>query len=99
MADPYSILGVSRGASAADIKKAYRALAKTLHPDTNRDNPKAAARFSEVTRAYDVIGDADKRARFDRGEIDIDGNPANPFAGAGAGAGGFGGVHSPFPIP
>jgi DnaJ-class molecular chaperone len=91
MSDPYMILGVARGASAAEIKKAYRALAKTLHPDTNRDNPAAAARFSEVTRAYDVISDPDKRARYDRGEIDIDGNPANPFAGGG---GGFGGARS-----
>ena len=87
-ADPYSLLGVSRSASAADIKKAYRTLAKELHPDANKDNPRAADRFSEVTRAYDLLSDADKRARFDRGEIDIDGNPANPFAG---GFGGFAG--------
>lgn len=89
-ADPYTLLGVSRTATEADIKKAYRKLAKELHPDANRDNPKAAERFSEVTRAYDVVGDKDKRAKFDRGEIDADGNPANPFAGgfrAGAGAG------------
>ncbi|MEQ1724487.1 MAG: DnaJ C-terminal domain-containing protein [Sphingopyxis sp.] len=87
-ADPYTLLGVSRTATEADIKKAYRKLAKELHPDANRDNPKAAERFSEVTRAYDVVGDKDKRAKFDRGEIDADGNPANPFAGgfrAGAG--------------
>lgn len=91
--DPYTLLGVPRSASEADIKKAYRKLAKELHPDANKDNPKAAERFSEVTQAYDILGDADKRARFDRGEIDADGNPANPFAGAGAGfgAGGFGG--------
>ncbi|QJQ31481.1 J domain-containing protein [Sphingomonas lacunae] len=90
--DPYTLLGVPRSASEADIKKAYRKLAKELHPDANKDNPKAAARFSEVTQAYDILGDAEKRARFDRGEIDADGNPANPFAGAGAGfgAGGFG---------
>ena len=85
MADPYQILGVTRTASEAEIKSAYRTLAKQLHPDRNQDNPDAAARFSEITRAYDVLGDADKRARFDRGEIDIDGNPAHPF-----GAGGFG---------
>jgi DnaJ-class molecular chaperone len=87
MADPYAILGVPRGASEADIKKAYRGLAKELHPDRNSDNPKAAERFSEVTAAYDLLTDKDKRARFDRGEIDSDGNPTSPF-GAG-GRGGF----------
>jgi DnaJ-class molecular chaperone len=90
MADPYSILGVARSASEKDIKSAYRKLAKELHPDRNQDNPKAAERFSEVTRAYDLLSDKDKRARFDRGEIDADGNPAMPF-GAGFGGGGFGG--------
>jgi DnaJ-class molecular chaperone len=90
MADPYSTLGVARGASDADIKKAYRKLAKELHPDTNPNNPKAAARFAGVTAAYDLLSDKDKRARFDRGEIDGDGNPANPFAGArGSSGGGF----------
>jgi DnaJ-class molecular chaperone len=92
MADPYATLGVARGASEKDIKSAYRKLAKELHPDRNADNPKAAERFSEVTRAYDLLSDKDKRARFDRGEIDADGNPANPFAGGGFGGGGpFGG--------
>lgn len=76
MADPYQILGVARGASDADIKKAYRKLAKELHPDRNKDNPKASERFSHVTNAYDLLSDKDKRARFDRGEIDGDGNPA-----------------------
>lgn len=90
MADPYSTLGVARGASDADIKKAYRKLAKELHPDTNPNNPKAAERFAGVTAAYDLLGDKEKRARFDRGEIDGDGNPANPFAGA-RGSGGGGG--------
>ena len=90
MADPYSTLGIARGATDADIKKAYRKLAKELHPDTNPNNPKAAERFARVTAAYDLLGDKDKRARFDRGEIDGDGNPANPFAGArGSGGGGF----------
>ena len=85
MADPYATLGVSRGASEKDIKSAYRKLAKELHPDRNKDNPNAAERFSQVTQAYDLLSDADKRARFDRGEIDADGNPANPFAGMGGG--------------
>lgn len=89
-ADPYSILGIARGASEADIKKAYRKLAKELHPDRNKDNPKAAERFSQVTAAYDLLNDKDKRAKFDRGEIDADGNPTAPF-GFGAGRGGPGG--------
>ncbi|MCB2044648.1 MAG: DnaJ domain-containing protein [Novosphingobium sp.] len=97
MADPYSTLGVARGATEKDIKSAYRKLAKELHPDRNKDNPKAADRFAEVTRAYDLLSDKDKRAQFDRGEIDADGNPANPFAGMGGSRGaagsqrGFGG--------
>ncbi len=90
MADPYTILGVPRGAVEKDIKSAYRKLAKELHPDRNSDNPKATERFSEVTRAYDLLSDKDKRARFDRGEIDIDGNPAGFGYGGGAG-GGYGG--------
>jgi len=84
MADPYQTLGVARGASEADIKKAYRKLAKELHPDRNKDNPKASERFSQVTNAYDLLNDKDKRARFDRGEIDGDGNPAAPFGFGGA---------------
>lgn len=90
MADPYATLGVARGAGEADIKKAYRKLAKELHPDRNKDNPKAAEKFSQVTQAYDLLTDKDKRARFDRGEIDGDGNPTSPF-GFGGGAGGAGG--------
>lgn len=90
MADPYQTLGVARGASEADIKKAYRKLAKELHPDRNKDNPKATERFSAATNAYDLLNDKDKRARFDRGEIDGDGNPAAPF-GFGAGQGNPGG--------
>ena len=94
MADPYQTLGVARGAAEGDIKKAYRKLAKELHPDRNKDNPKAAERFSQVTNAYDLLSDKDKRARFDRGEIDGDGNPAAPFGfggGGGARPGGPGG--------
>ena len=83
MRDPYTILGVPRTASEADIKSAYRKLAKELHPDRNTDNPNAAEKFSEATRAYDLLSDKAKRAQFDRGEIDAEGNPANPFAGMG----------------
>lgn len=90
MADPYSILGVSKGADEKAIKTAYRKLAKELHPDKNTDNPKAADRFSEVTRAYDLLSDAKKRAQFDRGEIDENGQARAPF-GYGGGGNGFGG--------
>lgn len=89
-ADPYTTLGVGRGASEKEIKSAYRKLAKELHPDANTDNPKATDRFSEVTGAYDLLSDKDKRAQFDRGEIDADGNPAMGFgSGFGGGQGGF----------
>jgi DnaJ-class molecular chaperone len=87
--DLYSQLGVKRGATEAEIKKAYRSLAKQLHPDRNRDNPKAAERFAKVTQAYDLLSDANKRARYDRGEIDEEGNPKMPFGG-GFGGGGHG---------
>ncbi|MBB3859790.1 DnaJ-class molecular chaperone [Novosphingobium hassiacum] len=90
MADPYTTLGVPRSASEKDIKSAYRKLAKELHPDKNKDNPKATERFSEVTTAYDLLSDKDKRAKFDRGEIDADGNPAG-FGGFGGGRGSQGG--------
>ncbi len=91
MADPYTTLGVARTATEAEIKKAYRKLAKELHPDKNKGNPKASDRFSAVTNAYDLLTDKDKRARFDRGEIDGDGNPAAPFGfgGGGGNPGGF----------
>jgi len=85
--DLYSRLGIKRGASEAEIKKAYRSLAKQLHPDRNKDNPNAAKRFGEITHAYDLLSDKDKRARYDRGEIDEEGNPRMPF-GAGFGGGG-----------
>jgi DnaJ-class molecular chaperone len=83
--DLYQQLGIARGASEAEIKKAYRSLAKQLHPDRNKDNPKAAERFAKVSQAYEILSDKDKRARYDRGEIDEDGNPRMPFGG------GFGG--------
>src|SRR5688572_2523483 len=73
MRDPYEILGVPRTATADDIKKAYRALAKKLHPDLNPGDAKAATQFKEVSVANDLLSDPDKRARFDRGEIDASG--------------------------
>jgi DnaJ-class molecular chaperone len=98
MADLYSQLGVKRDAGEADIKKAYRKLAKELHPDRNKDNPKATERFSSVTRAYDILLDKDKRAQYDRGEIDEEGNPKMPF-GYGRGAGAQGGPGGGFRRP
>lgn len=92
--DLYQRLGIQRGASDADIKKAYRSLAKQLHPDRNKDKPDAAKRFSEVTHAYDLLSDKDKRARYDRGEIDEDGNPKMPF---GSGFGGYSSGAGPQP--
>ena len=91
--DLYQRLGIKRGATDVEIKKAYRSLAKQLHPDRNKDNPKANERFSEVTQAYDILADKDKRGRYDRGDIDEDGNPK--FAGySGGGSARQGG--SPF---
>jgi DnaJ-class molecular chaperone len=70
MADPYATLEVERTASAAEIKKSYRRLAKKLHPDLNPGNKKIESQFKEITAAYDLLSDPKKRARFDRGEID-----------------------------
>src|ERR687886_1843705 len=91
--DLYSVLGVSRKASADEIKKAYRKLARQYHPDRNPDNKQAEERFKEVSQAYDVLGDPDKRKQYDRG--------TGPFAAGGPGgfdpgafAGGFGDILS-----
>ena len=89
--DPYKELGVSRGASADEIKKAFRKLAKELHPDTNKDKA-AEERFKRVTAAFDLLGDAEKRAKYDQGEIDADGREQQRgYGGPRGGAGGFGG--------
>ncbi|HEY0422120.1 MAG TPA: J domain-containing protein [Rhodopila sp.] len=74
MKDPYEILGVQRTADEAAIRAAYRKLAKTHHPDVNPGKPDAATRFGEISSAYDLLSDKDKRARFDRGEIDAEGH-------------------------
>ncbi|HEY0181646.1 MAG TPA: J domain-containing protein [Rhodopila sp.] len=74
MKDPYEILGVQRTADEAAIRAAYRKLAKKHHPDVNPDKPDAAARFGEISSAYELLSDKDKRARFDRGEIDAEGH-------------------------
>src|ERR1700676_2721839 len=96
MRDPYEVLGVPRGASAAAIKSAYRKLAKKHHPDSNKNDPKAAARFSEINSANEIIGDEDKRKQFDRGESDAAGKPrfqgfpgGDPRGRAGGPRGGF----------
>src|SRR5215218_2256427 len=87
MRDPYEILGVPKAASAAEIKSAFRKRAKTLHPDANRHDPKAANQFAELNAAYEIVGDADKRQAYDRGEIDAEGKPRG-FEGFGRGQGG-----------
>lgn len=71
--DPYTVLGVAKSASAGDIRKAYHKLAKQLHPDLNPGDRDAEERFKEAQAAYDIVGDTDKRARFDKGKIDADG--------------------------
>jgi DnaJ-class molecular chaperone len=91
MRDPYQVLGVSRAATEAEIKQAYRKLAKKHHPDQNKSDPKAKERFSEVNSAYEIVGDKQKRGQFDRGEIGADGKPRfQGFEGFGAGPGGAG---------
>ena len=96
MRDPYDVLGVKRNAAEADIKKAYRRLAKKYHPDANASDPKAAQRFSDVTAAYDFLSDAEKRRAYDRGEIDADGNPRMFAFGRGRRAAQGGGGGRPF---
>ena len=110
MADPYQILGVEPTASQAAIKKAYRKLAKNLHPDLNPGDKQVSDRFKEVSAAYNLLSDGAKRSRFDRGEIDGQGNermgpqyryrPAHAGAGQdprfGSGRAGFGGAEDLF---
>src|SRR5262245_60555940 len=103
MKDPYEVLGVAKSASEADIKKAFRTLAKKHHPDKHAGDASAQKRFQEISGAYDILGDKDKRAQYDAGAIGADGNPrgfdprqgsgfrqGHPF-GSGSGGSGFGG--------
>ncbi|VEJ45009.1 DnaJ C-terminal domain-containing protein [Bartonella vinsonii] len=93
MRDPYAILGVARTAKPQEIKSAFRKLAKKYHPDHNKDDVKAKEKFSEINQAYEIIGDKDKKAQFDRGEIDMEGKPLYQAYGTGEN---FGNSHNPF---
>src|SRR5271155_4955873 len=97
MRDPYSVLGVAKSASEAEIKKAFRALAKKHHPDTKGGDETAQKKFQEISAAYDIAGDKEKRAKFDRGEIDASGNPRgfDPRGGGGFDPRGPGGGAGP----
>ena len=88
--DPYQVLGVSRGAGADEIRKAFRKLAKANHPDTNPNNKEAEERFKRVSAAFDILGDVPKRKKFDAGEIDADGRETARGFGGGGGAGPWG---------
>jgi len=90
--DPYKLLGLTRSASDADIRKAYRGLAKKYHPDVNKDNPKAAERFKEISAAYTLLTDKNMKARYDSGQVDGSGQQKNPFAGGFGGQNPFGGM-------
>src|SRR5689334_19304396 len=95
MRDPYHVLGLTKSASAEEIKQAYRRLAKQYHPDLNPGRPDIEQKFKDVSGAYNLLSDQDKRARFDRGEIDANGNERHmhrAYSGPGRGgrAGGAG---------
>lgn len=100
MRDPYTVLGVGKAASDKEIKSAYRKLAKKYHPDQNKDDPGAQAKFSEATGAYDFLSDKTKRGQYDRGEIDAEGNPkfaqGFDFGGAARGRGAHAGAQGGF---
>lgn len=91
--DPYTVLGVARTATEDEIRRTFRRLAKELHPDVKPGDEAAAERFKQVSQAYDILGDAEKRRKYDAGEIDASGEPRATYAGAGAGygPGGYGG--------
>lgn len=96
MKDPYSVLGLSKNASEADIKKAYRTLAKKYHPDTKPGDEQIAEKFKEISAAYALLSNKEMRERYNRGEINADGSEKG-FAGhPGQGGGGFGGFGDGF---
>ena len=90
MKDLYQILGIGKTATESEIKSAYRKLARKYHPDLNKDDKTAAEKFKEVSCAYDILGDKEKRRKYDNNEIDADGKPT------GFGAGGFGGGYQSY---
>jgi len=90
--DPYKILGVTRKATDKEIQKAYRGLAKKLHPDVNPGNKKSAEKFKEVSAAYTLLSDKNLRAQYDSGKVDGSGQRTNPFGGGPGGMGGMGGA-------
>ncbi|QCE33424.1 J domain-containing protein [Acetobacteraceae bacterium] len=89
MSDPYATLGLTKSATDDEIRKAYRRLAKKYHPDLNPDNKEAEEKFKQVGKAYEILGDKEKRNQYDQGAIDGDGQPRG-FGGGGFGGGGFG---------
>lgn len=96
--NPYTLLGLKKGATKAEIKTAYRTLAKKLHPDVNKNDPKVSERFKEVTAAYTLLSDDKLRAQYDSGQVDGSGQQQNPFAGSnpfggGGPQSGFGGFN------
>ncbi len=94
--NPYTLLGVPKTASEKEIKSAYRKLAKSLHPDVNKDNPKAEERFKEVTAAYNLLSNPDLKRQYDTGQVDASGQKQNPFAGGFRHANAQGGMNSGF---
>lgn len=90
----YDVLGVGKTASEAEIKSAYRKLARKYHPDLNKDDKNSADKFKEISNAYDIIGNAEKRKKYDNNEIDEDGKPTGFGAGFGGAGSGFNGYQS-----
>ncbi len=89
----YNVLGVSKSASESEIKSAYRKLARKYHPDLNKEDKSAAEKFKEISCAYDILGDKDKRKKYDNNEIDSEGKPTGFGAGFGNGSNPFGQGH------